>query len=212
MLIGTRANLRIESSEPSIASGGTTALTRLPSARRASTIGDDSSTRRPTAETIFWMIRSRCFSSLKRTGVGSSTPIALDEHLVVAVDQDVGDRRVLEQRLERAEAEQLVEHVADQLLALGMVERVVLLGQLLGDDVADFVLDLLARHLVERRQVDQVEQPLVKLDLEVGVLVALGEGAGIADASPARWSSHGRSALSLGRHLVACGLRTCHMI
>ena len=74
MLIGTRANLRIESSEPSSASGGTTALTRLPSARRASTIGEDSSIRRPTAETIFWMIRSRCFSSLNRTGLGSSTP------------------------------------------------------------------------------------------------------------------------------------------
>ena len=99
----------------------------------------------------------------------------------MAVDQDVGDRRVLEQRLERPEAEQLVEDVADQLLALGMVERVVLLGQLLGDDVADFGLDLLARHLVERLQVDEVEQPLVKLDLELGMLVALGERAGVAD-------------------------------
>ena len=99
----------------------------------------------------------------------------------MAVDQDVGDRRILEQRLERPEAEQLVEHVADQLLALGMVERVVLLGQLFGDDVADFSLDLLARHLLERLQVDEVEQPLVKLDLELGMLVALGERTGVAD-------------------------------
>ena len=150
MLIGTRANLRIDSSEPSIASGGTTALTRLPSARRASTIGEDSSIRRPTAETIFWMIRSRCRSSLKRTGRRLEHAVALDEDLGVAVDQDVGDGRVLEQRLERPEAEQLVEDVADQLLALGLVERLVLLRELLVDDVADFRLDLLARHLVER--------------------------------------------------------------
>ena len=143
MLIGTRANLRIDSSEPSSASGGTTALTRLPSARRASTIGEDSSIRRPTAETIFWMMRSRCFSSLNRDGARFEHAVALDEHLIVAVDQDVGDRRILEQRLERPEAEQLVEHVADELLALGLVERLVLLRELLGDDVADFGLDLL---------------------------------------------------------------------
>ena len=74
MLIGTRANLRMDKVDPSMASGGTTALTRLPSARRASTIGEDSSTRRPTAETIFWMMRSRCFSSLKRAADGSRTP------------------------------------------------------------------------------------------------------------------------------------------
>src|SRR5205085_10768821 len=78
-----------------------------------------------------------------------------------------------------------VEHVADQLLALGMVERVILLGELLGDDVADFLLDLRTRHLVERLEVDEVEQALVELDLEVGMLVALGERAGIANRDEA---------------------------
>ena len=63
ILIGILENLRIDSSDPSMAKGATIALTREPSASRASTNGDDSSTRRPTAETIFWMIRSRCFSS-----------------------------------------------------------------------------------------------------------------------------------------------------
>jgi len=62
--------------------------------------------------------------------------------MVAAVDQDVGDRAVLEQRLERAEAEQFVEDVVGQLAALGGVERVALLGQLLLDDVADLILDL----------------------------------------------------------------------
>ena len=45
---GSAANLRMVSIEPSKAIGGTTALTRLPSGSRASTMGLDSSTRRPT--------------------------------------------------------------------------------------------------------------------------------------------------------------------
>ena len=107
--------------------------------------------------------------------------VALNEHLLVAVDQDVGDRRVLQQWLERAQAQQLVQNVADQALALGIVERLILLRQLFVDDVADFRLDLLARHLVERLEVDDVEQALVKLDLEIGMLVALGECARFTD-------------------------------
>ncbi len=50
------------------------ALTREPSFRRASTIGDDSSMRRPTADTMRSMMFSRCASSLNRTSVSSSLP------------------------------------------------------------------------------------------------------------------------------------------
>ena len=64
-----RLNLRIVISGPLSESGGMTALTRLPSGRRASTIGDDSSMRRPTWATILLMIRRRCDSSLKRTSL-----------------------------------------------------------------------------------------------------------------------------------------------
>ena len=63
------ANLRIVTSGPLSDSGGMMALTRLPSGRRASTIGEDSSIRRPTWATILLMIRRRCDSSVKRTGV-----------------------------------------------------------------------------------------------------------------------------------------------
>ena len=55
-------------------SGGMIALTRLPSGRRASTIGEDSSMRRPTWATILLMIRRRCDSSVNRTGVSYSRP------------------------------------------------------------------------------------------------------------------------------------------
>ena len=64
-----RENLRIVSSGPESESGGMIALTRLPSGRRASTIGEASSIRRPTWATILLMMRRRCDSSLKRTVV-----------------------------------------------------------------------------------------------------------------------------------------------
>ena len=112
-------------------------------------------------------------------------PEALDEHLVMAIDQDVGNRRILEQGFERPEPEQFVEHVGDELLALGIVERVALFAELLDDDRADLILDLRARAGFERGQVDEVEQPLVKLDLELGVRLVLAECAGIAGGEQA---------------------------
>src|SRR3954449_2418032 len=53
IVYGSRANLRIVSVGPFRASGGMMALTRLPSGRRASTIGDDSSTRRAPCGKVF---------------------------------------------------------------------------------------------------------------------------------------------------------------
>ena len=45
-------------------------------------------------------------------------PLALDVDLVDAVDHDLGDRRIVEQVLERAEAERLVHQLLDQLPAV----------------------------------------------------------------------------------------------
>ncbi len=64
-----RLNFRIVRSGPESESGAMTAFTRLPSGRRASTIGDDSSMRRPICDTILLMMRRRCDSSVKRTVV-----------------------------------------------------------------------------------------------------------------------------------------------
>ena len=66
---------RIDSSGPSTASGGMMAFTRDPSLKRASTMGVDSSTRRPTCETILSMIRSKCWLSRKVTVVSSNRPL-----------------------------------------------------------------------------------------------------------------------------------------
>src|SRR5579885_917511 len=66
---------RIDTTGPSTASGGMIALTRDPSMSRASTMGVDSSIRRPTCETILSMMRSRCAESRKVTLVNSKTPL-----------------------------------------------------------------------------------------------------------------------------------------
>ena len=105
---------RIDSTGPSSASGGMIALTREPSGRRASTIGLDSSMRRPTDA-------DDALDDAQQVRVVLEDDVGLFEHavpldvdLIVAVDQDVGDVRVLQQRLERAEPEELVQDVGDQ--------------------------------------------------------------------------------------------------
>jgi hypothetical protein len=60
--------------DPLKASGGMIALTREPSASRASTSGEDSSMRRPTRETIRSMTRRRCSSEVKHALVRVSLP------------------------------------------------------------------------------------------------------------------------------------------
>ncbi len=68
-------NLRIVSAVPSMASGGAITLTREPSGRRASQIGVDSSTRRPTWLTMRWQMLSSCWLSRKRMPVCSTLPL-----------------------------------------------------------------------------------------------------------------------------------------
>ncbi len=73
-LSGSLRNLRIDTTGPSSASGGITTLMRPPSGRRASTIGFDSSSRRPIGARMRRTMRSRWLLSAKRTGMRSSTP------------------------------------------------------------------------------------------------------------------------------------------
>ena len=80
-------------------------------------MGVDSSTRRPTCETILSMMRSRCWSSRKRHAGQFEQTLALDVDLLVGVDQNVGDGGILQQRLERPQAKDFVQHfIADLLL------------------------------------------------------------------------------------------------
>ena len=101
---GSAANLRMVSVLPSIARGGTTALTRLPSGSRASTMGEDSSTRRPMRETILSIVRRRCASSLNLPSTLTSLPLQLEIDVEGAVDHDLGDVDVAQVGLQRAVA------------------------------------------------------------------------------------------------------------
>ena len=67
-------NLRMVRQAPSGVMGGMTALTREPSARRASTRGEDSSMRRPMGVTMRSMTRMRCSGSRKWRAVRVSLP------------------------------------------------------------------------------------------------------------------------------------------
>jgi hypothetical protein len=67
-------NFRMVRVGPSSASGGAMTLTRLPSGRRASQIGELSSTRRPTWLTIRWQMFISWALSRKRTLVSWTLP------------------------------------------------------------------------------------------------------------------------------------------
>ena len=110
------------STGPSTASGGMTTLTREPSGRRASHSGSASSTRRPSGARIRSIAWRRSASAAKAT-LGRLEPAgALDPDGCAAVDHDLVDRRVLEQRLERPEPERPLRHPRDELFAGGRVE------------------------------------------------------------------------------------------
>ena len=97
---------------------------------------------------------------------------ALDVHLLVGVDEDVVDVRVAEQRLERAEAEDLVEDVAEDLLALGHADRRGFLGHQLEHERADFGFGALPIDGGQRLEIQAVQQLLVNVRLELDVLRA----------------------------------------
>src|SRR5207248_11549985 len=108
---------------------------------------------------------------------------ALDVALVRAVHQDVRDRRVLEQDLQRAEPERLVEHLLDQLLALDAVEeRVLGVAQVL-DDAADVAPHGVAGQVADAGEVEPLDELRVDLPLQLVEVLAV---AGAADRARAR--------------------------
>src|ERR687888_305641 len=90
----SRPNLRIVRRGPDSESGGSTALTRLPSGSRASSIGEDSSTRRPTSA-------------------------ALDPDVARPVHHDLRHGVIGEELLDRPVAERVIGDLLDEPLAIG---------------------------------------------------------------------------------------------
>ena len=169
-------NRRIDSAGPSSASGGMIAFTRDPSRSRASTIGLDSSMRRPTELTIRSMISNRCWSSLKTISVSSSLPLR-SMYAIESIDEDVGNVRVAQQNLERPEAEQLVEYSTTSVSRSPRLSGTVLIavGQLL-DQRANFGFGLLPTARVRRSRVQSLQELLMRAPLQV-LIVALALGA-----------------------------------
>ena len=179
-------NLRIVSSEPSIASGGMIALTRLPSGRRASTIGLDSSTRRPTRATILSMVRRRCASSVKVPSTWIDPPGALDVDRVEAVDHDLGDVGVAQVGLERSVAEDVVGDLLGDPRPVGDRERRVVLRQHLLQRLTHLLLELgLGQPRVVELGPEVVEQRLVHGALQVGERVRRCAGRAASAAAKA---------------------------
>ena len=104
---------------------------------------------------------------LELDGRDLEPPVALDIHGRGRVDQDVRDRRILDQRLDRPKAQDLVEDIRDDLGLLRRRQGDRLTREQLLDHLADFAADFLRLHLVENRKVHHFQQFLVQPDLEI---------------------------------------------
>ena len=136
-LYGFLENLRIDTSGPSTAIGRTAMLMREPSSRRASHSGcdfvDAPADRRDDLVDDAQQVRLVLEAHRRRLEHAG----ALDVDAFVAVDQDVVDGRVLQQRLDRPEAGHLVDDLVDEVLELLRVERDALGQHVLGDQRGD---------------------------------------------------------------------------
>ena len=99
---------------------------------------------------------------------------ALHVDLLGAVDQDVGDLFPGQKRLERAQAEHVVEQHGDQVPLLEQVEVNLLLAQDLGDDLTEPADQLAARQLGGLGDVDALHEH--RLDAFLGRLDAVAAG------------------------------------
>ncbi len=99
---------------------------------------------------------------------------ALHVDLLGPVDQDVGDRVVGEQRLERTEAEHIVEQHGDEIPLLEQVEAHLLFGEDLTDDLGDLAGEFRPRQTHRRGDIDALRHR--GLDALLGLLDAGATG------------------------------------
>ena len=155
------------------------ALTREPSGMRASTIGWLSSTRRPTAATILLHDAQQVRLVLERDVRLLQLAVPLDEAVLVTVDQDVVDRGVLEQRLERAKPDHLVDDVVDQRLEFRAIDGKPLLAGLFENEIMHLAAHLVLRQTLERDEVDLLDKHAVQAGARVDDLVGRLGRAGV---------------------------------
>ncbi len=95
---------------------------------------------------------------------------ALDVDVLVGVDQDVADRRIAQQRLERTQAEHLVDDITEDGIAFAHAERHVLFGDEVEEQRADVGFGARPLGRRQRFEVQAVEQLAVDVRLELDVL------------------------------------------
>ena len=94
-------------------------------------------------------------------------PEALDVAAPVGVDQNVGDCRVLQERLERTVARHLGNDLVRENVELFLIERQAFAANVIADISSNLLRKFVGRHLFERRQIELVDDALVQLELFV---------------------------------------------
>ena len=157
---------------------------------------DDSSMRRPIGATMRSMTPSTAWLEEKIFSERVILPLLLDVDLVGVVHHDLADVFVGEERLERPQAQRLVEHVGEQLVAVDVLGELPVRLHLV-EDVADRLLGAAPELFVaepvhvQAAQVEVLDQPVVDVLLEprVGstarVDLALAAGAARRPSRPA---------------------------
>ena len=141
-------------------------------------MGDESSMRRPIARHDALDDHAHVRLVLEADIGFDHAAGALDVDVVEAVDHDVADGRVLEQRLQRTQAEDLIEDLLDQLLALGQGH-----GQRFVDDEllhhrADLPAHAVLVQVLELIRRQRVQELLVDLALDLEPAVGARAGTG----------------------------------
>ena len=94
-------------------------------------------------------------------------PEALDEAALMRVDENVGDRRVLQQGLERTIARHLGDDLIRENVELLLIERQAFAANVVADIGSHLLRQFVRRHLFQRRQIELVDDALVQLELLV---------------------------------------------
>ncbi|MND78670.1 hypothetical protein D3C80_703870 [compost metagenome] len=91
-------------------------------------------------------------------------PQAFDIDRRMGVDQDVVDRVVGEQGLERPKAQEFVQNIVDQDVGLRRRQQAFFLGQQARDHAVHLIAQLFARRALQGAEVQQIQQLLVDAD------------------------------------------------
>ena len=110
--------------------------------------------------------------------------LPLDEHRLRTVDHDVGHFRVAEQGLQRPEAEDVVDDLLDEALALHPVQRELPSLDPFGERLPEALGELVARRVADLFEVERLDQLVVEVSFDLREL----DLPAAAGAARERWA------------------------